>query len=1374
MKLSAEFRWAVLPVSLALFFLVGLWPLPVAADSGQAGYVKRASWAETMLATRAAVARELASSPRRMGPWYTSGPLASSRFSEALFPEQGVDLQAKKPDGQPRWQPRLEWVDGVVHMLPGSTRASTYLFRTITVPEAVSVTASLGSDDGCELWLNDQKLLSHDVPRGPAPDQEQVTLKLQAGENRLLFKIHNNSGGHGFYFRGGDAAHAGVWEKLEADYPAQTGWLRRHLSGGGHLQWLSACHVSDAAGSDSPTAETTALEQRMIRQALGELGADAGLFQGELEQLIDARTAADDPRWLQLYERVCLFQHRTAEAKAINLAALRRAIEDLQASFGPRYPRGQEFSTRLAALEQRMNDVEWALLAQGDGSATQAAADLTRDAAQLRREALLANPLLNFDRLLLVRRKADRLGLPQNWQGNCALPRQGYDNQIAVLSPVDPDGSVSTLYQPPQTEFVGDVDLHFDGGKMLFSMPGSHGRWHVWEIGLHGSADSLRQVTPADPPDVDHYDACYLPDDRIVFASTLCFAGVPCVGGGNTVANLCLMNPDGSGIRQLCFDQDHNWCPTVLNNGRVLYSRWEYSDLPHYFSRLLFHMNPDGTNQMEYYASNSVWPNSIFYARPIPNDPAKVIAVISGHHGVPRMGELVLFDPARGRREAEGAIQQITGYGRKVEPIIRDQLVNASWPKFLHPYPLSDKYFLVSCQPTASSAWGLYLADVFDNLLLIKEEPGYALFEPLPVQAVKRPPVIPDRVDLTQREATVYLSDIYLGEGLRDVPRGTVKQLRVYSPHYGYPGMGGHIHIGIDGPWDARIIHGTVPVNADGSAIFQVPANMPIAVQPLDAQGRALQIMRSWFSAMPGEVLSCVGCHESQNSGPPPQYRFASHGRPATIQPWYGPMRGFSFSREVQPVLDRYCVGCHDGQREHNGTPLADFTGGREPGWRNFTPSYIALHPFVRRPGPESDYHLQQPLEYHASTSELVQLLEKGHYNVQLDAESWDRLVTWIDLNVPDHGTWREHRRNLSPLAARRLEMRTRFANRPEDPEAIPELPVRQIDYVAPSPLAPRSSAAPPCADWPFDADTARQRQQAAGLQPELTIELPNGLSMELRLIPAGQFVMGAADGAGQDDEYPPSPVRIERPFYLGKFEVTNAQFALFDPTHDSGYISLLNKDQSVRGLAANGERQPVIRVHWNQAQEFCRWLSRETGAAFALPSEAQWEYACRAGTATPLSFGECGADFAQRANLADQRVQELCRNDSPHWIPNVPGVNDGSAISDVVGKYEANAFGLCDMHGNVAEWTSSAYRPYPYQAVDGREDLQAAGQRVVRGGSWYDRPQRARSAFRLAYEPWQRVFNVGFRVVLDPASLPQAARPAVAKLDDAIQAARQ
>ena len=213
---------------------------------------------------------------------------------------------------------------------------------------------------------------------------------------------------------------------------------------------------------------------------------------------------------------------------------------------------------------------------------------------------------------------------------------------------------------------------------------------------------------------------------------------MPCVGGGDKVANLFIMDADGQHVRQLTFDQDHDWYPTVLNNGHVLYTRWEYSDSPHYFTRLLFTMNPDGTNQAAYYKSNSYWPNSTFYARPVPGHPTKVVAVISGHHGVQRMGELIVFDPAQGRYEATGAVQRIPGCGQPVEPIIRDQLVNDSWPRFLHPYPLSEKHFLVSCKPTPDTPWGIYLVDTFDNFVLLAEEPGYALLEPRPFRAGRR------------------------------------------------------------------------------------------------------------------------------------------------------------------------------------------------------------------------------------------------------------------------------------------------------------------------------------------------------------------------------------------------------------------------------------------------------------------------------------------------------------------------------------------------------------------------------------------------------------------------------------------------------------
>ncbi|HPA42017.1 MAG TPA: hypothetical protein PKV69_08405, partial [Candidatus Hydrogenedentes bacterium] len=188
-------------------------------------------------------------------------------------------------------------------------------------------------------------------------------------------------------------------------------------------------------------------------------------------------------------------------------AALRRAVEDLAAAFPAQYAKAPEFLQRLDALDKRI------AAAQGDD--LKAAAD---ELTALQREALLANPLLDFDRLLLVRRAEGGMGLPQNWQGNCSLPRAGFDNEIAVLSPVNPDGALATLYKPEKDVMVADVDLHFDGGKMLFSMIGSHNRWQIWEINADGSG--LRQVTSGEYPDVDNYDPCYLPNGQIVFGST--------------------------------------------------------------------------------------------------------------------------------------------------------------------------------------------------------------------------------------------------------------------------------------------------------------------------------------------------------------------------------------------------------------------------------------------------------------------------------------------------------------------------------------------------------------------------------------------------------------------------------------------------------------------------------------------------------------------------------------------------------------------------------------------------------------------------------------------------------------------------------------
>ncbi|MCX6906225.1 MAG: hypothetical protein NTW03_22650, partial [Verrucomicrobia bacterium] len=193
---------------------------------------------------------------------------------------------------------------------------------------------------------------------------------------------------------------------------------------------------------------------------------------------------------------------KIAGLRGVSLAALRLAVQDLVDNFHDRYPQGSNSLDRIATLEKEAVEIE-AAAARKDATVTNRLAPLVERFQALQREALLANPLLDFDKLLLVKRASahEHLGLPQNWQGNCALPATGYTNEIAVLSPVGPQGKLSTLFKPEGTAFVGDVDLHFDGDRLMFSMPNPRHRWGIWEIKTDGGG--LRQISPTSEVDVD-------------------------------------------------------------------------------------------------------------------------------------------------------------------------------------------------------------------------------------------------------------------------------------------------------------------------------------------------------------------------------------------------------------------------------------------------------------------------------------------------------------------------------------------------------------------------------------------------------------------------------------------------------------------------------------------------------------------------------------------------------------------------------------------------------------------------------------------------------------------------------------------------------
>ncbi len=968
---------------------------------------------------------------------------------------------------------------------------------------------------------------------------------------------------------------------------------------------------------------------------------------------------------------------------------------------------------------------------------------------------LLQHPAVDFDELLFVKRKhGTPQGLFANWQGNSGWHGavngrlRGYNNGLYRAPLLQETGKPTLIKQ--SSSFLGDICLDWDAKKVLISSGPETAKsmWRLYEMNIDGT--NFVDVMPNDDRQLDIFDGCYLPDGRIMTTASAGFQGVPCVNGGDYVGNMYLIAPDRKSMRRLTFDQDSNWNPEVYPNGRVVFLRWEYTDSAHYFSRILMSMNPDGSDQKEFYGSNSYWPNSIFYHQNIPGSSTKFIGIVSGHHGVARKGELVMFDAAKGRHETSGAVHKFPFRGKKIENITKDQLVDNVKPFFLHPRPLNDEIMMASMQRDGRDNFKIVLVDIYDNMLTLWDAPDGNLYEPIPLKAQKRPPQIPDRVQLNKTTATYNMIDVYVGQDtLKDVPRGTVKKLLVYNYEYAPRNIGGHYAIGMEGPWDPRIIHGTVDVEADGSCTFEAPANMPIAVLPLDKDGRALQVFRSWMTAMPGETLTCIGCHESQNLATPPRHTIANT-KPAQLpKPWYGAKRGFSFDREVQPVLDAKCVGCHDGnpnKRNAIGQKLPNFK--YRSGYNGFTGSYDDLHPYVRRNGPEGDYHVLTPLEFHPSTSDLVQILEKGHHGVTLTAEQWDRINTWININVPYFGTWTERGASKAMIKKRRDYDRL-TANLTFDPEVIlnPYKP-GTIRFQHPA-MTLELNHMPKLDGWPFDG-AAKQ-----GSKQYTSIPVGTAKPITAVKIPAGKFVMGSLTETPA--EAPATVVTIDKPFYMATKEVTIEQWREFDPTYEDPVYDMHYKDQVRRGYFMSDPQFPAIRISNDMAVAYCKWLSEKTGKTVRLPTEAEWEYACRAGTDTPMNYGDFNADFSKHANLADITLKQFAVtgvDPKPMHNPNAffdfekkdPRYNDHVLHLAKVGSYLPNAFGLYDMHGNVAEWTSSAWAPYPYNPAATNPD----GKVVIRGGSWYQRQIRASSAWRYGYAPWHKVYNAGFRIVIE------------------------
>ncbi len=1167
-------------------------------------------------------------------------------------------------------------------------------------------------------------------------DKKYVRFEAEVG-------LENRSANGSVVFRAQGITGSEAADKIVKAYPAEAALFLPFA--GSDMKALVTTSTADIEKHIASSVIALLKNPKPLQEQLQAIRPEASYTEKAIQYLTLAQKA------MEIYQ--------TQESLAwLNIRAIEEAVNDMKQYNGFNWLVNQNRLTELKTLvDKGFNDIY-----SGQPSGLNGA----QRALQLKREILLSNPELDVDKLIVGRYKIGAtarqitpraLGTQNNnWSNQTSAARGGFDAEIVELSNLRGEVQSRTIFKPINGSPVPDLKLHWDANRILFSMVDTDKRWQVFEVGVDGKG--LKKIIPSLEPDLEFFDATYLPSGKFITVANIGYNGVPCVNGNDEVGNMCLYNPQDNSLRRLTFDQEGNWAPTVMNNGRVMYTRGEYTDLTHYFSRFVMHMNPDGTEQKSLYGSGSYFPNSTFDAKPLPGNTSKFVGIVSGHHGVTRSGRLMIYDPALNRKAEKGMLQELPFRDRKIEPIVKDRLVDGVWPQFIKPYPLNDKYFLVAAKLNENSLWGIYLIDVFDNLTLIAEYEGEGLICPIPVKKTPVPPVIPDKVKPASKEATVFIQDIYEGEGLKGVPRGTVKAFRVLSYEFAYNKTpSDHWAQGVQSGWDIKRLLGTVPVEEDGSAMFTIPANMPISLQPLDSEGRAIQWMRSWLTGMPGETVSCIGCHENQNQIPIPKRVMASRITPHPITKPEGGQRSFTFELEVQPVLDRACLACHNSESK-----LADFTGGRIDKFSGFGESYLNLHPYVYRQGPEAEIEVLNPYEYHASVSPLIKLLKDGHHGVKLTDKEWQALYNWIDFNAPYHGKFNANIFKGVEQISRRIELTEKYARSGVDWQSEIRAYAEYLGKQGkPAPVKPEKqevkSKEITVKGWPFDATVAKA-MQSREKETSMSLELVPGIRMNFVRIPAGTFVMG--DSRKQSHQVPATKQTIQKAFWMGEIEVSNEQFRTFFPEHNSRFIGQLWKDHVHEGYPANGPEQPAIRVSWQEAMDFCKKLSEKTGWKVMLPTEAQWEWACRAGSNDDFWYGSLNTDFGTFENMADKQLNKAAvrgvdpqpMSETDPWYkyytyqPKEQGVDDGNMLMAKGGGYQGNPWGLYDMQGNVAEWTRSDYQPYPYN-----EKTQGKGlEKVVRGGSWTDHPKHSTAYCRKSYLPWQKVYNVGFRVVIE------------------------
>ncbi|HEY3320204.1 MAG TPA: hypothetical protein VGP72_07050 [Planctomycetota bacterium] len=593
----------------------------------------------------------------------------------------------------------------------------------------------------------------------------------------------------------------------------------------------------------------------------------------------------------------------------------------------------------------------------------------------------------------------------------------GAGGGLCVFTPAENEASaeLKQLVASPEGQIL-DCDVSYDGQEILFSLRKSAaGTYQVYRIKPDGSG--LTQIT--DNP-WHSFNACWLPDGGIGFLSTQKQQFAYC--WTSPVGTLHRMDRDGKNVKRLSANYLNDFTPAVMNDGRIIYSRWEYVDRPAIPIQSLWAINADGTNLAGYYGNRVLSPATFMEPRPMPGMGNAVICTLTAHNG-PCRGAIGIVDPGLGVN-AQAAIRNLTPEVN-IGKVDKGDGNNIKGP-YENPYPIDNECFVVSRRGTLM----IRDYDGTDKADILKPRNGIGFFSPTPIRTRTIPPLrqtpLPEKND---GWATVFCQDVY--NGLEPaIKRGEVKQIAVVQEiekmqlaDLNQRAFGFQFPVVSCGATYApKRIWGYVPVAEDGSAMFKVPTGMPIYFMALDAEGRAVQRMRSFTHMMPGETQGCVGCHESREQAPrritPADAVKRIRGDPkAPTPPEFG-LNGFSYNRIVQPVLDKYCVNCHNGKDAAKGVDLSgDMTD-------FFNVSYETLARENRRGpnkrytswictenGNEANILIVAPKAWGSPASEVADLILSGHPDkdgkkmVEMDETSRRRVFAWIDLNVPYYPT---------------------------------------------------------------------------------------------------------------------------------------------------------------------------------------------------------------------------------------------------------------------------------------------------------------------------------------------------------------------------------